>query len=197
MALIDDLLNLVARPAETTLGATALRNAVTYLHKTGFYWKDLYEISEPIATANLEIQLALPINFRAWKYIRPKYASGTYGPLLTRIEPEQAFATIDRAQTQTLQQDVYYNAGLNCNLRLSRSVVGVLIAYYGLPKTALANYTDTDWLCIQYPNLVLNQAAAYIYTVLENEALASVYSRLVAQELQQLMINECIDEVGP
>jgi len=197
MALIDEFNAITARPDQAALGTVCLKNSISFLHKVGYFIKDLVEVSEPINTTDTLIQLALPTNFRAWNYIRPKDRNGALLSPLESIQPGQLFEQWDRAVVKGLQRTgVYYNAGLNCNINLALPVSGLLLGYYALPDLTKTTYETDDWLVVQYKNLVLNYAAAYFYSIIENEAVAAQFRNLAMAEIRQLEIQETIQDIS-
>lgn len=195
--LLADLYAITNRPDLVDLSKTALWMATSELHKLDFFKKDIVEqyisVSDTTsAGTGHPLQLALPINFRRWKYIRPRLIDGSYGQPLVQQEASDIFNVVDHGRGCTLATEVYYNAGLNCNIYTAKQVQGFLLGYYSVPLR-ITDWYLTDWLCQQHSETVTEMAAAKLFAIVENEAMAQIHLRFVEPLKRQIIVQETLE----
>lgn len=178
--LATDVYALTNRPDLVKETELAIRNATIKLHKTDFYFKDLFETGIQFTEADYLQSLnykALIPTWRSLKYIR-KYdpQSMTAGVVLENITTEQALDSYYQTRTDTV-----YGAGQVLQIRSSTKEAYYLLGCYRFPIVTVEGYSS--WIADEQPAAIINEAARVIFKTIGYDEQSATYEKLVSEEL--------------
>lgn len=161
--------------------AIALRMTTLRAHNIDDWWRDLVEVQATFANAReVAIDISNTGNFPFFKklsnirYYDP--VSGALGNFLDEIDPTVLMDTY-----KIIQDDKYYLAGTNLNIRFATATTGAQIAYYKLPDTSAATYNS--WIATLLPDLLVQGSLAYLLNRSGNQEEARAINRMVGFEV--------------
>lgn len=191
-SLVADVYTLTNRPdlvAETEL---AVKAATLKLHKRDNFPKDLFETGLIFDTLDYIQQIQyrdiIP-KYRSLKYIRKFDAtSNTPGIKFTLITPDEIF---DQYNCQ--RKDVMYLAGDQIQILSSTQIDHALFGCYLFPTVdSAASYSS--WIALEQPYAIVFEAAAQVYSILENDKASVKYRALANEEMIEVINNNILAE---
>ncbi len=191
-SLVADVITLTNHPelvAETTL---VVKAATLKMHKTDFYFKDLFETGVQFDSVDYLQTLsyrALFPKYRALKYIR-KFtalpAPGMPGAFYEIISTEEV---LDSYKIQ--RSDVAYVAGSVIQIRSSTADQYCLMGVY-LHPTIDSPDTYSSWIADEQPYAIIFEAASQIYGLLENDKAQAKYTAEAADQVTELKMGNLV-----
>ena len=160
--------------------AAAIRMTALRAHRTDFYWRDRVEAQLQWATQQTLVEINvltwLP-RFRAANYARYwDPINGALGLMLTQIDPR---AVLDEYNYEKL--DRYYMAGDVLKVRFEYPTRGVQIGYFVSPVVT-PGPTFQSWIGVQFPDIIIQGALAYLYNQTGKQEEARMINRMVGFE---------------
>lgn len=173
-ALVADVMALTNRPDLVAETALAVKAATLQLHRSDFYYKDLFEVALKFDSVNylqsINYRDLFP-NYRALKYIRKydpntnNYETNGVGDFIRILTPEQVLDSYQGARV-----DMGYVAGDVIQIRSSTAIEYCLIGVYLNPQVATPE-TYKSWISDEAYYAIVYAAVAQIQgTVLNNSA---------------------------
>jgi hypothetical protein len=191
-SLIADVITLTNHPelvAETTL---AVKAATLKMHKTDFYFKDLFETGIIFDTADylqtLTYRTLFP-QYRSLKYIRKYDGSTTPGTPGKFFEIITTDEVLDSYKIQ--RADVAYIAGSVIQMRSSTADKYCMMGVY-IDPIITDSATYNSWIAIEQPYAIIFEAAALIYGLLENEKAQTKYTAEAADQITELKMSNIV-----
>jgi hypothetical protein len=191
-SLVADVYTLTNRPDLVAETALAVKAATLKMHKSDFYFKDLFESGVQFDQIDylqtLKYRLLFP-KYRALKYIRKFDASvapGLPGKFYEIISPEEV---LDSYKIQ--RNDVAYVAGSVIQVRSSTKDQYCLMGVY-LHPTVESPATFSSWIADEQPYAIIFEAASQIYGLLENNNAQQKYTAEAADQITELKAGNII-----
>lgn len=182
-SLVSDVYSLTNRPDLVNETALAVRAATIRTHQSDDYIKDFQEFSIQFSSSefiqSLDYKNVIPL-WRKPRYIRKYDAVGsTAGKFFSYVEPEEV---IDGYGADRL--DIFYVAGMNVQIKSSTSFQYALVGAYVNPVITSVGYSS--WIADDHTFAIVYDAATTIFKTIGYDEQASIYTRLVAEQLQLL-----------
>lgn len=181
--LLSDVYAVTNRPDLVADTKLAVRTATLKAHRSDFYPKDLFEtgltFSVPAILSEFEYRTAIP-RWRALKYIRHfDLTSDTPGDFIQILDPTDV---LDSYQIQ--RQNVAYLAGELLKIRTPAELSYALLGCYVHPITAEDTYSS--WIAVEYPDLIIFEAAGSIFKMIGFDEQATFYRQESATLLTEM-----------
>jgi len=178
--LVTNVYALTNRPDLVSETELAVRNATLKMHKTDFYFKDIFETGIQFTEADylqsLDYKALIP-TWRSLKYIRKYDPVGlTAGKFMEVITTEQVLDSYFQTKP-----DVVYGAGQVLQLRSSTKEAYYLLGCYRFPILTALNFSS--WIADEQPSAIEREAARVIFKTIGYDEQASVYEKLIAEEI--------------
>lgn len=178
--LVTDVYALTNRPDLVELTELSVRNATLKMHKTDFYFKDIFETGIQFSSAeylqSLEVKALLP-NWRALKYLRKYDPVGDCpGAFLNIVET----ATVLDSYYQPVPNSVY-GAGANLQIRSNTKEAFYLLGAYLFPIVTELGFKS--WIADEQPSAIVYEAARVLFKTIGYDEQSATYEKLVADEI--------------
>jgi hypothetical protein len=182
MATLTDLMNnvytLTNRPDYVSETMLAVQRATLKAHQRDFYSKDLFETGIQFPSADYYQTLepkSINAAYRSLKYLR-KYdaVNSCPGKFLTNCGPLDLFDEYGYSKT-----DIYYQAGIEVNIRMSTQEQFMLLGMYVHPVVTEAGYLS--WIADEFPDAIVAEAAANVFGSLGFIGQRDYYRKMVQE----------------
>jgi hypothetical protein len=169
--LVAEVCVITNRPDLAAETALAVKSATLQLHRSDFYYKDLFETALVFDEENylqaIDYRVLFP-RYRALKYLRKIYLNGSVtrmGDFLDIITPEN---TLDLYRSD--KTNVAYVAGDNIQIRSSDKITHCMIGIYQNPEVSTPEKYKS-WISDEAFYAVVWKAASIMFgTILSNPA---------------------------
>lgn len=185
--LIAEVYLLTNRPDLVSQTLSAVRSATLTLHRTDFYYKDIFETAVNFPQSEylqqIEYQSLVP-RWRSLKYLRKLDASAAPavpGKFFDIITPEEVLDTY-----QLERNDICYVAGIWLQIRSSTAFQYALMGCYLNPLTGSTNGTYESWIAVDHPWAIIYAAAANVSRMIGRDKEARGFDGLTLMEVNLL-----------
>jgi hypothetical protein len=200
----------------------SIMESVLTLHSAEFYFKDLVEtrvqFNNPTSFLQTLDTRAIPY-FRSMAYIRktdpsvwqPEQYGGLYPNNFS--EPRKGFDFLKRRDIGKIldsfgyeEQDIWYQAGNQINMKSSTELAWATIGYYKYPTLDPTGKVFNSWIAAEYPYAIVYRATGMVFAKIGEDKSYAMYMTkpvpgrgndtggLFYQQLDQLQKNSVVAE---
>lgn len=188
--ILTDVFAVTARPDRVNESMLGIRQALQIAHAKDNFPNDLIEVRLQADAEAIEVQATLDTNVRKISHIVPQYlqVDGSFerGDALNYVEPRM----FHKMNLQNMDKDFYYTAGRALNIRIRNPTRYFQMGYWKYPDVS-DDAINTDWIVLNYPQVVIYGAVSMTYRALGNAQDAVAYQQLFADAMQ-MMANDIL-----
>lgn len=186
---IQEVIAITKRQDKEAEIALNINKAISFFTMKAEFAQDLLETELAIDSSSYGevLDIASLVRFRKVKYLKPRGKRYYIKP----IDPTQILTP-----NGVLQPNRYYIAGTNLTFTLSELNTFLDIGYYQYPTLLEVGTTEEHWMLTMVPWMVIERAAASIFSLAGDDASARTYNNS-SMEMFVTARNDFADAVMP